>query len=319
MILFVSFCGVIMYNYNQSAMEKLSMIMNKIEGAYSPDTIRAYNVDFIAFISFCEQNANAALPAESITVANYIELLINKDWRSASIRRAVAGISSIHNLAGEKDPTKEIDTRLALKRMHRKLGRFSRQAYALNKPLIDELIAGITLDLRGIRDKALLLVAYDSMCRRSELIHLKIEDIRAVQSSDENNKDTLAILLRRSKTDQEANGRWIRLSPDTSLALKYWLGASQLTEGPIFRGVWRGNHITEKLVPGQISRIYKRLAKNAKIDPQVVKKISGHSTRVGAAQDLVISGASMPVLLQKGRWSKTDTVMRYVENIGHPI
>ncbi len=42
--------------------------------------------------------------------------------------------------------------------------------------------------------------------------------------------------------------------------------------------------------------------------------ISGHSMRVGAAQDLLNSGASMPIIIQRGRWSKTDTVMRYVEH-----
>ena len=36
--------------------------------------------------------------------------------------------------------------------------------------------------------------------------------------------------------------------------------------------------------------------------------------RVGAAQDLLISGASLPLIMQRGRWSKTDTVMRYIEN-----
>ena len=42
--------------------------------------------------------------------------------------------------------------------------------------------------------------------------------------------------------------------------------------------------------------------------------ISGHSMRVGAAQDLLLSGASLPIMMNKGRWSKPDTVMRYVEN-----
>jgi len=35
--------------------------------------------------------------------------------------------------------------------------------------------------------------------------------------------------------------------------------------------------------------------------------------RVGAAQDLLNSGASMRIIMQRGRWSKTDTVMRYVD------
>ena len=36
--------------------------------------------------------------------------------------------------------------------------------------------------------------------------------------------------------------------------------------------------------------------------------------RVGAAQDLLISGASLPMIMQRGRWTKADTVMRYIEN-----
>ena len=36
--------------------------------------------------------------------------------------------------------------------------------------------------------------------------------------------------------------------------------------------------------------------------------------RVGAAQDLLNSEASMSIIMQRGRWLKTDTVMRYVEH-----
>ena len=44
-------------------------------------------------------------------------------------------------------------------------------------------------------------------------------------------------------------------------------------------------------------------------------KISGHSTRVRAAQDLLRSKESIAEIMQKGRWSKIDTLMRYVENV----
>ena len=46
----------------------------------------------------------------------------------------------------------------------------------------------------------------------------------------------------------------------------------------------------------------------------MVKHISGHSMRGGSAQDLICSGASMPMLMNRGRWTKKDTVMRYMEN-----
>ena len=69
----------------------------------------------------------------------------------------------------------------------------------------------------------------------------------------------------------------------------------------------------------EMKRIYKRLARNANLEPKLTSKISGHSCRVGAAQDLLASGASLPIIMSKGRWSKSDTVMRYVEHINYAI
>ena len=51
------------------------------------------------------------------------------------------------------------------------------------------------------------------------------------------------------------------------------------------------------------------LAVKAKLDP---KQISGHSTRIGAAQDMLSGGASIGQIMAKVGWSKVDTVMRYV-------
>lgn len=72
--------------------------------------------------------------------------------------------------------------------------------------------------------------------------------------------------------------------------------------------------VTAKMKCSQINRIYKRLARDANFPREVVDHISGHSMRVGAAQDLLKSGASMPMIMNKGRWSKTDTIIRYLES-----
>ncbi len=81
-------------------------------------------------------------------------------------------------------------------------------------------------------------------------------------------------------------------------------------------GIDRGERIsTNSLGSGQFNRIYKRIARNAGLDKLVIEGISGYSMRVGAAKDLLNSGASLPIIMQRGRWSKTDTVMRYVEQI----
>jgi hypothetical protein len=53
------------------------------------------------------------------------------------------------------------------------------------------------------------------------------------------------------------------------------------------------------LWPGDVPRILKALAVRAGIDPAMV---SGHSARVGMAQDLVAGGADLPEVMQAGRW-----------------
>jgi len=126
----------------------------------------------------------------------------------------------------------------------------------------------------------------------------------------------MVIFIEQSKTDQEANGRWLRVSKETSVALRAWIRYSGIQDGHLFRGVDRSNTITEKLTSGQVCKIYKRLAREAEFGEEFVKHGSGHSMRVGAAQDLLLSGATLPMMMAKGRWSKPDTVMRYVEKIG---
>ena len=36
--------------------------------------------------------------------------------------------------------------------------------------------------------------------------------------------------------------------------------------------------------------------------------------RIRATQDLLIAGASLPMIMQRGRWSKANTVLRHIEN-----
>ncbi len=73
--------------------------------------------------------------------------------------------------------------------------------------------------------------------------------------------------------------------------------------------------ITHELKSSQINRIYKRLAKDAELPKEIIGHISGHSMRVGAVQDLLMSGASVPQIMNGSRWSKTDTAIRHLENI----
>ena len=294
----------------------LTNTIRKIDGAYSPSTIRAYKSDFLELIGYCKSNNCQALPAEPSLIASFIVQLSQTGRKSSSIRRAVAGIATIHRLNRFEDPTKDPEVTLEMKRMHRKLGRSANQAQAITQDILEKLLAATEDGIRGTRDRALLLVAYDTLCRRSELVSLQIEDIKTTLKE---NTIHMSILLRRSKTDPNATGRWLHLTDRSQVALTSWLERRERSEGPIFRGIKNTKQVTTGLGSGQINRIYKKMARKAGLSEDLVRKISGHSCRVGAAQDLLKVGSTLPHIMGKGRWTKTDTVMRYLEQVDFTV
>jgi len=157
-----------------------------------------------------------------------------------------------------------------------------------------------------LRDVALMLVARDILARRSEMIALQIGDI----AFSDNGSAT--VLVRRSKTDQAGEGETLWLSPRTVANLREWLALACITEGAVFRSVGRGGSVGGLLDPGDVARIFKKLAKRAGLDPE---QISGHSARVGMAQDLVANGAAMPEVMQAGRWKSPTMPARYAERL----
>jgi site-specific recombinase XerD len=296
-----------------SAYELLERTVKKIDGAYAKSTIRAYYADVLDLIRFCELKGTIGLPVSSEDLSSYIAHLTSSGKTSASIRRVIAGVATIHKLNRLEDPTKDPDVLLEMRRMHRKLGRYSKQALGITSDMLEKLLIATEAGNRGSRDRALLLLAYDTLCRRSELVELYIEDIKIIEQGG---LEKMSILIRKSKTDQYAIGKRFTLSDRAKLAVQEWLERLRKPKsGLLFRGVDRTQKIIEPLSPGQINRIYKRLAIRAGYSKAIIEKISGHSLRVGHAQDMVNAGESLPMIMCKGRWSKTDTVMRYVEHI----
>jgi integrase len=291
---------------------ELADLLHYVNGAYATNTLRAYRADMLEFIAYCAGASEVALPAEGPTVARFLMQTLNHGIKTATIKRKVASISAIHRLSGYDDPTKTTEVRLAMRKIQRQLGTRFRQAYPVTRSVLDKLLAACGNDLRGKRNRALLLLAYDSMRRRSELVSLRVEDI------DWLSEDGASILLRRSKTDQAGSGRWIHLSDEATAAIRDWLQAAAIADGFLLRGIDASGRVTNSLCDSRIGRIYKTLARLAGLDESIVCSISGHSMRVGGAQDLLRLGASLPQIMAKGGWAKTDTAMRYVERVHRP-
>jgi site-specific recombinase XerD len=284
---------------------RLSNLLAHIEGAYAPNTIRAYRADMQEFIRYCEQVGVCALPANPLNVANFLTHSATTGVKASTIKRKESSISAIHRLSYLEDPTKHPEVRIAIRKVNRKLGTRFSQAHPIDRGMFEKMLACCGNDLRGKRDRLLLRLAFETMRRRSELVSLRIDDWMPLRDGESQ------ILLRASKTDQTGFGIPIRLSIECSQAIEDWLRASKLKDGKLLRGVKR-NSVTDGLNSGQVCRIFKKLAKQAGFQSDLASRISGHSTRIGGAQELLRNGASIAQIMGKVGWTKVDTVMRYV-------
>ena len=288
-------------NDDNNPLTQLKALMQHLDGAYAPNTLRAYRADFSEFIEFCENLGSEPLPADPVLIAEFVQHLAETN-KSSTIRRKVATISAIHRYSYLEDPTKHPEVKIATRKINRRLGTRFSQASPINRDIFEKMLDQCGDDLRGTRNRMLLLLAYATLRRRSELTSLRIEDLSI---SDDG---TGSILLRQSKTDQTRKGVLLPLDAELVSVICEWLSQSKLSSGYLLRGI-QGDSINQSLDPRQVARIFKSLAKQAHINS---KNVSGHSTRIGAAQDLLNDGKSIGQIMAIVGWSKVDTVMRYV-------
>ncbi|WP_341850169.1 tyrosine-type recombinase/integrase [Sphingomonas natans] len=239
-------------------------------------------------------------------------------------------------MAERDDPTDASLVRLEHKAARKQLGTRQRQARGLRYKgdVVDlsDPATGVSLfallkatrkDMLGARDRALLSVAYDSGCRRSELVAIRVADVEGPDGDGSG-----ALFIASSKTDRDREGAYAYLSPGTMQAIAEWQREARISGGALFRRVetyFDGavRRVGEgPLHPNSVTLIYKRLIRQAfdkkllgaTTEAEVQRWIAGassHSIRVGVAQDNFAAGESLPAIMQAYRWRDPKTVMRY--------
>jgi integrase len=290
-------------------LERLREWQGMAEGAYSANTLRAQKADGAIFQSFCEGRGEGFLPADPKTIRAFIEDRVSAGKKPATIRRYIATIGRAHIGAGLLNPCSGEAVRLALKKMGRETSARQAQARALGWDEIKQFIASAGKGLRADRERALLCVAYETLARRGELVALELRDIEFWPNG------TGQALIRRGKTDAEGQGRVAYLSRETVKWLKIWLEHAKISEGPIFRRLIGRDQIGGALNSGSIAPIFKRVAQWIGMPARFVAEVSGHSTRVGAAQDLAELDIDLAAITQAGGWKSTRMPLQYAEKI----
>ena len=230
------------------------------EAASSPHSLRALKSDLEAFDSWCRRTKQIALPATPELVADYLDARAGQGAKPASLARYKASIAKIHQLLDLKDPTQAELVKLRLRAIRRAKGTAQAQARPLRfkGPVRDverEAPRGINVralleacadDLPGLRDRALLSVAYDTGLRASELIAIEIGHI--VEALD---PEARLLTIARHKGDAEGVGATAFLSPRSVRAIAAWTAAAGIGEGALFRRVQVRRYRARAAVPGR--------------------------------------------------------------------
>src|SRR6202034_3286178 len=279
------------------------------EGAYSANTLRAQKADGATFQAFCESCGESYLPAGPKTIRAFIDDRVKGGKKPATIKRYVSTIARVHIAAGLLNPCSSEAVRLGLKKMGRETSARQDQAHPLGWKDIKEFIESAGEGLRADRERAMLCVAYETLARRGELVALEVRDL------DFHPDGTGQALIRRGKTDAEGQGRVAYLSRETVRWLKVWLGNAKISEGPLFRRLVGRVQIGGPLNPGSIAPIFKRVAQWIGMSERYVDHVSGHSTRIGATQDLAALDIDLAAIGQAGGWKSTRMPLQYAERI----
>lgn len=296
--------------------------------AKAANTRAAYRSAVRKWCAWCDKRGLPALPGASRDVAAFISDESEGRLAATTIRLRVAAIRYLHRAAGLPSPTAtaEVSETVAGIVNSRAAPRKKRAA---TLTVLRELLAPIPDDLRGHRDRALLLVGFAGALRRSELAAIRLADLQRTDRGYE-------LTLPRSKGSQAKPVLVPLPYGKTALcpvrALMRWIAAAGIKDGPVFRRIWLppspeadGPHPTpavgaEALTPRSLARIIQFRAAEAGFTPG---DFGGHSLKRGALTTGMQRGAHAAQLKRLGRHKSFDVLGEYLEFgdlfAGHPL
>lgn len=272
-----------------------------VEAASSPNTRRAYEGDWKHFSSWCRRQGIDHSHPDPQVVGLYITAcasgVATRDRKPAavsSIERRLSALSWHYRQVGDKLDRSDRHIATVLDGIRNTHGRPPVQKEAV---LPEDVIAMLeTLDrgtLRGLRDRAMLLLGFAGGLRRSEIVGL---DVGVEQTEDGRGwievLDKGMIVSLRGKTGwrEVEIGRGSSDNTCPVVALETWLKLGRIAHGPLFRRVTgEGKSVgAERLRDQEVARLVKRTALAAGIRGDLSEaargeKFAGHSLRAGLA------------------------------------
>lgn len=225
-----------------------------------------------------------------------------------TVRHRLAVLAKWHALKGWVSPTESAAVRTLLRKARKAQARqgvsVRKKTAALREPL-EAMLATCSDGMRGLRDRALLLLAWSGGGRRrSEVVGLQVGDVRQLDA------ETWLYALGVTKTETEGVRRELPLRGPAAYALTAWLAAAPACTGPLFRRVYKGGRVgSEGLSSDQVARIVQRRAQLAGLDGDW----AAHSLRSGFVSEAGRQGVPLGEVMAMTEHRSIPTVMSYFQ------
>jgi integrase len=293
----------------------------RLERSVPENTKRAYTRQWNTFTDWCTSTGRTALPAAAQTLAEYVSHLADLDRAPTTIEQGIAAIRTAHRTNGYRG-LPETDGALAVLKVHKRdraaAGKRKRKAPPVTLKPLRAMIETTDPDTpAGKRDRALLVLGFALMARRSELAALHIEDVRFTD-------DGITVLIRTSKTDKDSTGAEVNIPhgvhPDTDpvRVVRAWINALAdlgVTTGPLLRRINRWGQLQPDGMSGAaVNEAVQRLAAAAGLDGAA--DFTAHGLRAGGPTEAAKAGHPTSFIAEHGRWSKTSPqVLEYIRPV----
>ena len=271
------------------------------------NTQLSYRSSLRMFAKFAAEHGQTAFPADARTVAAFLQSRINARAAPGSLNVDLSAIRSVHRAGKKTDPTADPNVRAVLRgyrRIWAAQGKISKQAKGLSESDLAAIIAVADMsdDILATRDIAIVSLLREGLLRRGECTALRVGNFW--REKDGSGR----ILIARSKTDQEGEGKTLFLGEKTADRVSRWLDAAPAAaDAPLFRRIRCGGYVQSTGLTGKsVNNIIQSRGEAAGIFG-----LSGHSGRVGMAQDLIASGAGIGEVANAGRWKSPNMVVHY--------
>ncbi|GLQ87695.1 tyrosine-type recombinase/integrase [Dyella flagellata] len=296
----------------EAVLERLAAWSADFAEGSAPATVKAVRSDWTQYLAWCETSRATPLPASVDQLETFLSAAIGKGRKRATVDRYLYTVGLVHIAAGLPSPSKDPDWPVKWKKLIRRLkatgGHVRKQAGELDMAGVEAILATLGTSLRDLRDAALLSMASDTLCRESELVAIRVEHLH-----HNRRRNTWSLHVPFSKNNQDGAAPDYRfVSLETIARVRAWQAAAGINEGPLFRPIGgrpkANGELGDALLPQEVARIFRRRAKAVGLEH--ARTISGHSTRIGSANDLAEHGATGIQIQQAGGW-KTDRMVTY--------